>query len=144
MLPVEHQQLDSTLLTRQATDYAHLIHAQDVFCCLGTTIKKAGSREAFSRVDFTTLTSRAYCGGEWSGAELLVSALGADAKSRVFYNRVKGEQKRRSVSFRSRRADFRPSLLVGERQESGAASRSPSGMKLFTSLLLVRSKVSAD
>ncbi|HVF27949.1 MAG TPA: NAD(P)H-binding protein, partial [Pyrinomonadaceae bacterium] len=87
MLPVVHQKLEQHVVDfDKLTDYAHLIRAQDIFCCLGTTIKKAGSREAFRRVDFTYPHEVARIAAE-NGAEqmLLVSALGADAKSRVFY-----------------------------------------------------------
>ena len=66
--------------------------AQDVFCCLGTTMKKAGSEEAFRKVDYEYVVRLAETSLR-SGAErfFLVSAVGADPKSRVFYSRVKGE-----------------------------------------------------
>lgn len=120
MLPVEHQKLEQHIIDfDKLTDYAHLIRAQDVFCCLGTTIKKAGSREAFRRVDFTYPHDVARIAAE-NGAEqmLLVSALGAVARSRFFYNRVKGEVEDAvsKLPFRGVQI-FRPSLLLGERQE---------------------------
>jgi uncharacterized protein YbjT (DUF2867 family) len=76
--------------------FAHLPtpfpRADDVYIALGTTIKVAGSQEAFRHVDhdFVVNTARA---ARAAGARRLaiVSALGADPKSRVFYNRVKGE-----------------------------------------------------
>jgi uncharacterized protein YbjT (DUF2867 family) len=90
------------------------------FCCLGTTIKKAGSQNAFRKVDhdfvlqFADLAKR-------SGAEkfLIVSALGANANSLIFYNRVKGEveQDLRQLGFNSL-VIFRPSLLLGHRKEA--------------------------
>jgi uncharacterized protein YbjT (DUF2867 family) len=91
----------------------------DVFCCLGTTIKKAGSQEAFRKVDFdypvkiAALTE--HCGAHQF---LLVSSLGADPHSRVFYNRTKGEVEDaiRKISFTAFHV-FRPSLLLGERKE---------------------------
>jgi uncharacterized protein YbjT (DUF2867 family) len=97
----------------------------DVFCCLGTTMKHAGSEEAFRRVDFTyvhelaQLTSR-----HRAGQFLLVSALGADPQSRVFYNRVKGEVEEavRKLPFDGLHI-FRPSLLLGERRESRPGER---------------------
>jgi uncharacterized protein YbjT (DUF2867 family) len=77
-------------------DFAHLPtpfpRADDVYIALGTTIKVAGSQEAFRHVDhdFVVNTARA---ARAAGARRLaiVSALGADPTSRVFYNRVKGE-----------------------------------------------------
>ncbi|MGH8629527.1 MAG: NAD(P)H-binding protein, partial [Burkholderiales bacterium] len=64
----------------------------DVFCCLGTTIAKAGSQAAFRRVDHDHVVALAGAAGQ-AGARrfLMVSALGADPLSRIFYNRVKGE-----------------------------------------------------
>lgn len=93
--------------------------ADVVFCCLGTTIRKAGSREAFSKVDFTYVHEVARLAA-LAGAKqlLLVSSLGADPASRVFYNQVKGkvEAAVRALPYFSIRI-FRPSLLLGERAE---------------------------
>jgi len=63
-----------------------------VFCALGTTIRRAGSQEAFRRVDFDyPLALARLARGQGARHFLLVSVVGADARSRVFYNRVKGE-----------------------------------------------------
>ncbi|MGH8614405.1 MAG: oxidoreductase [Gammaproteobacteria bacterium] len=91
----------------------------DVFCCLGTTMKHAGSEAAFRRVDFTYVHELAQlASGQRAGQFLLVSALGADRQSRVFYNRVKGEVEDavRKLPFDGVHI-FRPSLLLGERRE---------------------------
>ena len=102
------------------SDYASLIKAQDVFCCLGTTIKAAGSKEAFRKVDFTYPVEIARMASE-NGTEqfLIVTALGANSKSSVFYNRVKGEVEDAvcQLDFKSVQI-FRPSLLLGERDKS--------------------------
>jgi uncharacterized protein YbjT (DUF2867 family) len=97
----------------------------DVFCCLGTTIKVAGSNEAFRCVDFDFVVRT----GRWArGANarrlLVVSALGADPASRVFYNRVKGdaEQALGALGLPSL-VVLRPSLLDGERVEVRPAER---------------------
>lgn len=91
----------------------------DVFCCLGTTIGVAGSQAAFRRVDFDFVVAL----GRWAQQErarrmLVVSALGADAGSRVFYNRVKGEMEQalKALQLRSL-VILRPSLLDGDRAE---------------------------
>ena len=99
--------------------------ASDVFCCLGTTIKKAGSREAFYKVDFTypyELAKRAL--KEGAQRFFLVSALGANKKSGIFYNRVKGELEDQ-LSFLDYRTIyiFRPSLLLGKRNERRPGER---------------------
>ena len=90
-----------------------------VICALGTTIKKAGSRERFRAVDFTYPHAVARLSRNQGAAHfLLVSALGADRESRFFYNRVKGdvEAALRDLSFPSLTI-LRPSLLLGERDE---------------------------
>ena len=69
-----------------------LFAVDQVICALGTTIRKAGSREAFRRVDYDYPLAIARLALEGGARHfLLVSALGADPESRVFYSRVKGE-----------------------------------------------------
>jgi uncharacterized protein YbjT (DUF2867 family) len=88
-----------------------------VFCALGTTIKEAGSQERFREVDFDyPMAAARYGRGSGATHYLLVSALGADSHSRVFYNRVKGEVEHAvsSAGFRSVTI-ARPSLLLGPR-----------------------------
>jgi len=91
----------------------------DIYCCLGTTIRKAGSEEAFRKVDYEYPLELAKWGMN-SGAKrfFLVSSLGANPGSKVFYNRVKGEieQAIRELSYESF-CVFRPSLLLGQRAE---------------------------
>ena len=91
----------------------------DVYCALGTTMAQAGSREAFRRVDFTYVVRlAALAAAEGARAFGLVSALGADPGSRVFYNRVKGEAERGVAhAGLTSVAVARPSLLRGDRQE---------------------------
>lgn len=95
------------------------------FCALGTTMAKAGSEAAFRAVDLEAVVAFARLARR-AGAKrfLLVSALGADPRSRVFYNRVKGEAEEavKGVGFEGL-ALFRPSLLLGERAESRPAER---------------------
>lgn len=89
----------------------------DVFCCLGTTIKTAGSEAAFRKVDFDYVLALARWAVRADARRfVVVSALGANARSRVFYNRVKGEAEAalRQVGLRSL-VILQPSLLDGER-----------------------------
>ena len=98
---------------------ADLFTADQLICCLGTTISKAGSKERFRAVDFGIPLALAKLGAERGVRHfLLVSALGADARSRVFYNRVKGELEDAltALPFRSL-SIVRPSLLLGDRRE---------------------------
>ena len=96
-----------------------LLKADDVFCCLGTTMAKAGSKEKFRQVDFYyPLLLAKTAKGTGAKKYLLVSALGADKNSRIFYNEVKGELEE-AVSTAGFDAVhiFRPSLLLGPREE---------------------------
>src|SRR5262249_51254117 len=93
--------------------------ATDVFCCLGTTMKQAGSEAAFRQVDFTFVVSLASLAlGAGARQFLLISSLGANPKARIFYSRVKGETEGAvsALPFEGRQI-FRPSILVGERRE---------------------------
>lgn len=94
-------------------------NVDSIFCSLGTTIKKAGSRAKFSEVDFHFVYHSALAAKKANAGEfLLVSSLGADPNSIFFYNRVKGEVER-DISRLSLPAFsiFRPSLLLGKREE---------------------------
>jgi len=108
-------------LTQHEVDYRTrlpvLPTVDDAYCCLGTTIKVAGSQEAFRAVDHDAALAFARA-AQAAGATRfgLVSALGADAKSGIFYNRVKGETERAiaALGFESM-VIARPSLLLGDR-----------------------------
>jgi uncharacterized protein YbjT (DUF2867 family) len=99
--------------------------ADAAICALGTTIGKAGSQEAFRRVDHdyqfavAKLASR-----HGTPSFILNSALGADPASRIFYNRVKGELERDLAGLDFASLTFvRPGLIGGERSESRPAER---------------------
>jgi uncharacterized protein YbjT (DUF2867 family) len=116
-------------ITQHVVDYRQPIvglpQADDAFCCLGTTIKAAGSREAFRAVDFDAALAFARAARECGATRLgLVSALGADASSPVFYNRVKGEleQAVKTLGFDAVLL-ARPSLLLGDRAALGQPTR---------------------
>jgi uncharacterized protein YbjT (DUF2867 family) len=113
-------------LEEHRVDFERLAEARerfavdDVFCCLGTTIRKAGSREAFRRVDHDYPVEAARLASSQGASRfLLVSAMGADPGSRFFYSRVKGEAERavRAIRFAAVWV-VRPSLLLGEREET--------------------------
>jgi len=124
-LPVTSPKLQQRLI-----DFDHLVdldvpRVDDVFCCLGTTIKKAGSQEAFRKVDFGYVEALARVAARHGAKQfLLVSAIGATPKSRVFYSRVKGETEAavQAAGFAATHV-FRPSLLLGDRAASRPAER---------------------
>jgi uncharacterized protein YbjT (DUF2867 family) len=103
----------------QPAQWAALAVADDVFCCLGTTIRTAGSQAAFRRVDFEYPVAVASAAAAAGARQLLiVSALGANPGAATFYSRVKGEVERAVAALRFRGVCiFRPSLLLGKREE---------------------------
>ena len=110
-------------------DFSHLPSplpaADDLYCALGTTIKVAGSKEAFRAVDFDAVVDSARA-AQGAGVKRMavVSSLGADAQSRVFYNQVKGEMEAALRALRFKRLVIaRPSLLAGARDVLGQAPR---------------------
>jgi uncharacterized protein YbjT (DUF2867 family) len=118
-IALSHRKLSVELMdfSRMPVDHEHF---DRVFCCLGTTIGKAGSRKAFKRVDHDyPLALARYAKSAGAGMFLMVSALGANAGSRVFYNRVKGETENAiSEVGLPGTIFFRPSLLLGPRREN--------------------------
>lgn len=116
-----HEKLDEQIVDfdRLAELGSEVISHADVYCALGTTIKKAGSQEAFRKVDYEYPVVLATLAKE-TGAErfLLVSSMGADATSSIFYNRVKGETEAAIRAIGLPMVSFvRPSLLLGQRAE---------------------------
>ena len=96
-----------------------------VFCTLGTTIKKAGTKENFRKVDLDYVVALGRLAMD-RGAEkfLVVTALGANPRSSIFYNRVKGEaeDQLKALDLPSLMI-FRPSLLMGDRKEYRAGEK---------------------
>jgi uncharacterized protein YbjT (DUF2867 family) len=98
----------------------------DVYIALGTTIKVAGSEAAFRRVDFDAVVNTARAARAAGATRLaVVSSMGADATSRVFYNRVKGEMQAAVSQLGYDAVVFaQPSLLLGNRAALGQPKRS--------------------
>ena len=118
-LPIHDPKLVQHIVDFERLEAVPGTAAEDVFCCLGTTIGKAGSQQAFRRVDHDFALALANL-AKAAGAQqfLMVSSLGADSKSSVFYSRVKGETEHDVVMTGLPKVVFmRPSLLIGERQE---------------------------
>ena len=97
----------------------------DVYIALGTTIKVAGSEAAFRAVDFDAVVAVARAGRVAGATRLaVVSALGADARSRVFYNRVKGDMQAAVAGLGYASVVIaQPSLLMGDRAALGQPVR---------------------
>jgi uncharacterized protein YbjT (DUF2867 family) len=119
-LPMDHPRLANRVVRFDAPLAAQLkgLTCQDAFCCLGTTMREAGSPEAFRAVDHDLVLDFARLALK-AGAERLVvlSSIGADRAARAFYLRVKGEMEHSLETVGFRALDFmQPSLLLGARR----------------------------
>jgi len=119
-LPLQHPKLEQLVVNfNNLEQYQAQLIADDVYCCLGTTIKQAGSNENFFKVDYTYVYKLATITSANAATQfLLVTALGADANSVIFYSKVKGqiENAVKMLSFRAIHI-FQPSLLLGNRSD---------------------------
>ncbi len=117
-LEISHPRLQQIVYDFDHPD-AEQIQADHVYCCLGTTIKKAGSKDAFQKVDYD-YPLRLAINAHKNGASRfgIVTATGANKKSIIFYNKVKGmiESDLTKIPFESLNI-FRPSMLLGQRTE---------------------------
>lgn len=122
-----------------ALQLAALPGVDDVYCALGTTIKVAGSKAAFKAIDLDAVeaVAKAAIRANKSAYLGVVSAMGADAKSSVFYNRIKGEMEKAvsQLGFESI-SIARPSILAGDRNSLNQASRPGEqiGLKLMAAV----------
>jgi uncharacterized protein YbjT (DUF2867 family) len=119
-LGVSHPKLQEHIIDfENLEEFDPKCHIDDFYCTLGTTIKKAGGKDAFRKVDFDyviyfaklarKLNCQCFC---------VVSAMGANPKSAFFYNRVKGEMERALKNSNLKKlVIIRPSLITGDRKE---------------------------
>jgi uncharacterized protein YbjT (DUF2867 family) len=117
-LNINHPKLKQHIFNYDAIDKT-LLKGDDLFCCLGTTIKTAGSKEAFRKVDLDYVVNVAKASkGNGINHFAVVSAMGANKNSTVFYNQIKGEMEEsiKAIGFNSTYI-IRPSLLLGDRKE---------------------------
>jgi uncharacterized protein YbjT (DUF2867 family) len=114
---INHPKLQQEIVNYDKLDLA--VQADDVFCCLGTTIKKAGNQQAFRQVDLVYPQKVAELQkNAGSKRFLLISAVGADEHSSIFYSKTKGQvEKAITVLEYPCTCIFRPSLIMGERSE---------------------------
>lgn len=134
---VEHQKLNNQAINFDQISELPPITADAMFCCLGTTIKKAGIQAAFEKVDYEYVVNLAKWARQAGVKQFhVVSAMGANANSGVFYNKVKGrmEVEISYIGFESAYI-YRPSLLDSEREESRPAERI--GILLFRLLKIL-------
>lgn len=117
---LRHHRVDFSQL-----DAATWPRADVLFCCLGTTIKQAGSQAGFQQVDYDFVVQAAQCARQaLTPALMVVSSMGADPASRFFYNRVKGQMEQAVVGLGFQSVGiFRPSLLRATRSEFRAGEQ---------------------
>ncbi len=139
-LDTEHAKLEAPVVDfERLGDHRDLFAVDDVFCCLGTTIKKAGSQDAFRQVDFVYPFEAARLAAEHNAKQyLLVSAIGARRTAHSFYSRVKGEIEDAiaRLPFESYHV-LRPSLLLGDRDEVRVAERLAIGFSQALLFLMI-------
>ncbi|SDF16227.1 HIM1 protein [Fontibacillus panacisegetis] len=101
------------------------IKQADVFCTLGTTIRQAGSQEAFRQVDYAYPFTLGKQAKKYGAAKMvIVTAMGSSDKSKLFYNRVKGELERDLIALNlPRLVILRPSFMLGNRKEKRLGER---------------------
>ncbi len=112
-LGIEHAKLNEVIVNFDALDnYSDQFHVEDVFSCLGTTIKKAKTREAMNRIDYTYPLEAARLAKRTGVRRFLaVSSMSANPDSSIWYSRMKGNLERDLCRL------VRPSLLLGQREE---------------------------
>jgi uncharacterized protein YbjT (DUF2867 family) len=117
-MAIQHQNLEQIIIDFDKIDASKIV-ADDFFCCLGTTMSKAGSKEDFFKVDFTYPYEIAKIALKNGAKQFsIVTALGASQKSLFYYSRVKGDIEKAlfEMNFPTLMI-FRPSMLLGEREE---------------------------
>lgn len=118
-LQYKHPKLEVKIRNFDTLEEKDIEFAHELYCCLGTTIKKAGAREAFEKVDFEYPLAIASLAKKQGVPHMLViTAMGANEQSRFYYNRVKGKLENALIELGLQRLSIiRPSLLVGPREE---------------------------
>lgn len=118
--------IDHPKLVEHITDllnedsWAELVKGHDVFCCIGTTRKKTPDKDEYYKIDFG-IPKNAASAGKFNGAKTfaVVSAIGANSKSSIFYNKLKGEMEEAVKSNGPPKVFImRPSIIAGPRGES--------------------------
>lgn len=117
---LEHQKLKVLITDFQSSESLEEgLKGDDVFCCIGTTIRKAGSQEAFRAVDHDIPVKAAEIARQNGVKQFIVmSSLGANAQSSNFYLRTKGEMEQAVLTVGLPKVVIvRPSMLLGDRKE---------------------------
>ena len=134
-LTIKHNKLVEKIIDFDMPKWEEIFPVDHVYCCLGTTIKKAGAKTNFIKVDHDYPLAFAAAAKKWESSIFsVITATGVSPKSRIFYNNVKGqlEKNLKSLELFSTLI-FRPSLLLGERKEFRLGEKIGSGIAKVTS-----------
>lgn len=127
----------------ELSNYSSRMNGHDFYCALGTTRKKAGSKEAFLKVDVEYPLTFAEIARKQRNFQrlLVVSAVGANSSSPLFYNKAKGEleDKLQVLNLKSLKI-FQPSLLLGDRKEFRLFEEVAKVMSNIASFFMIGSK----
>ena len=115
----EHPKLEVKIRSFERLEENDIEFAHELYCCLGTTIKKAGSKGEFEKVDFEyPLYIASLAKKRGIPHMLVITAMGAKENSPFYYNRVKGKLEQALIELNLQRLSIiRPSLLIGNRGE---------------------------
>jgi uncharacterized protein YbjT (DUF2867 family) len=117
---VNHPKLEQVIIDfERIEDYLVSLKADVVFCCLGTTLQKAGSKAAFTKIDYDyPLRFARLAQAQGAHTYIVVSSMGADTQSMFFYSQVKGrlEKELKNLNYKTL-IIMQPSLLLGNRGE---------------------------
>jgi len=133
-LNINHEKLSEMVIDFDMPPWETLFPVDHVYCCLGTTIKKAGSQENFRKVDHDYPLAFGGAAKKWNASVFgVVTAAGSNAHSKIFYNKVKGELEDNLKSLNlNTTLVFQPSLLLGDREEFRMGEKIGSGIAKLT------------
>lgn len=134
-LPIHHEKREERIINFEMPPWEDLFPVDHVYCCLGTTIKKAGSKSNFIKVDHDFPLAFAGAAKKWkSSVYSIITATGVSAESKIFYNRVKGELQLNLKAMELQGTlIFQPSFLLGDRNEFRLIEKTFSGIASATS-----------
>lgn len=117
---ISHSKIEEYLVNMlQLESFSNDFHGDEVFCCIGTTNAKTPDKGLYRSIDYgIPVTAAKLCKQNHIETLIVISALGADAKSKIFYNRTKGEMEETVLDFKIPKVHIlQPSLIGGKRKE---------------------------
>jgi len=132
---VNHSKIEEHLVEVLELDqYGNLFNADEVFCCIGTTQSKTPDKELYLKIDYGVPVKAAkLCAEKPIGTFVVISSLGSNKKSRIFYNRTKGRMEEAVLNEKIKNIYIlQPSLISGSRNEKRTGERIA---KIFMNIL---------